>query len=41
MAAITMCSDFGAQENRVCHCFIVSPPICHDVMGPDIMVFIF
>ena len=21
MAAITICSDFGAQENKVCHCF--------------------
>ena len=21
MAAVTICSDFGAQENKVCHCF--------------------
>ena len=21
MAAVTICSDFGAKENRVCHCF--------------------
>ena len=21
MAAVTICSDFGAQENEVCHCF--------------------
>ena len=21
MAAVTTCSDFGAQENQVCHCF--------------------
>ena len=21
MAAVTICSDFGAQENRFCHCF--------------------
>ena len=21
MAAIATCSDFGAQENKVCHCF--------------------
>ena len=30
----------GAQENKVshcCHCF----PICHEVMGPDAMIFIF
>ena len=22
MAAVTICSDFGAQENKVCHCFL-------------------
>ena len=21
MAAVTICSDFGTQENEVCHCF--------------------
>ena len=21
MAAVTVCSDFGIQENKVCHCF--------------------
>ena len=41
MAAVTICSDFGAQENKVCHCFIVSPSICHEVMGPDAMIFVF
>ena len=25
MAAVTNCSDFGAQENKVCHCFHCSP----------------
>ena len=25
MAAVTICSDFGAQENKVCHCFHFSP----------------
>ena len=29
MAAVTICSDFGAQENKVS---IVSPSICHEVM---------
>ena len=24
MAAITICSDFGAQENEICHCFLFS-----------------
>ena len=27
MAAVTICSDFGAQENKVCHCFHCFP-IC-------------
>ena len=25
-APVTICSDFGAQENKVCHCFHCSPP---------------
>ena len=25
MAAVTICSDFGAQENKVCHCFHFFP----------------
>ena len=25
MAAVTICSDFGAQENKVCHCFQFFP----------------
>ena len=25
MAAVTICSDFGAQENKVCHCFLCFP----------------
>ena len=25
MAAITICSDFGAQENKICHCFHCFP----------------
>ena len=34
MAAITICSDFGSPQNKVSHCFIVSPSICCEVMGP-------
>ena len=41
MAAVTVCSDFGVQENKVCHCFhFFSPFICHKVMGPDAMIFV-
>ena len=25
MAAVTICSDFGAQENKLCHCFHCFP----------------
>ena len=32
MAAVTICSDFGAPQNKVSHCFHFSPSICHEVM---------
>ena len=41
MGAVTICSDFGAPQNKVCHCFHFSTSICHEVMGPDAMIFIF
>ena len=39
MAAVTIHRDFGAQENVTVS--IVSPPICHDMMGPDAMILVF
>ena len=30
MAAVTICSDSGAQENKVCHCFHFFPSICRE-----------
>ena len=33
MAAITICSDFRAPQNKVT---TVSPSISHEVMGPDV-----
>ena len=30
LAAVTICSDFGAQENKVCPVSILSPGICHE-----------
>ena len=37
MAAVTICSDFGAQENtKSLTVATVSPFICHEVMGPDL-----
>ena len=38
MAAITIHSDFGAQENKICHCFHFLPLYFHEVMGPDAMI---
>ena len=41
MAAVTFCSDFGAQENKICLCFPFFSSICHEVMGPDAMILVF
>ena len=41
MAAVTICSAFGAQENEVYHCFHFSPSICQEVMGLDAMMLVF
>ena len=41
MATVTIHSDFGAQENKVYHCFYVLPSICHEVMGTDAMILVF
>ena len=38
VAAITVCTDFGAQENKIWHCF---PICCHEVTGPDAMILVF
>ena len=40
-AAVTICSDFGAPQNKVSHCFHCSPSICHGVIGPDAMILVF
>ena len=41
IAAVTVHSDFGAQENKIYHCFHFSPCICHEVMGLDAMILVF
>ena len=41
MTAVTICSDFGAQENKIYHCFHFSPSICHEVMGLDAIILVF
>ena len=40
MASVIICSDFGAQENKSLTVSIASPSMCHEVMGPDVMIFI-
>ena len=41
MAAVTICSDFGAQEDKDCHCFHCFPILYHEEMGPDAMILVF
>ena len=38
--AVSICSDFGAPENKSCHCFHFFP-ICHEVVGPDARILVF
>ena len=40
MAAVTIYSDFGAQENKICHYFHISLIYLHEVMGLDAIIFI-
>ena len=41
MAAVTIHSDFGAQANKVCHCFHFPPSVYHEVMRLDAMILVF
>ena len=41
MAAVTICSDFGAPQNKAVTVSTVSPSICHEVTGPDAMILVF
>jgi len=36
-----MCSDFGAQENKVCQFFHCFPMYLHEVIGLEAMIFFF
>ena len=40
MTAVTICSDFGAQENSLTFS-VVSPSTCHEMMGLDTMILLF
>ena len=47
MATVTICSDFGAQENKICHCFHFLPIClpwsdgtrCHDLIFFSMLSF--
>ena len=46
MASVTICSDFGAQEKKICHCFYFFPFFCREVMELEVtelnvMIFVF
>ena len=41
MAAVTICSDFGAQKIKSDTVSTISPSISHEVMGPDIYIYNF
>ena len=41
MAAVTIYSDFGAPQIKFLSVSIVSPSICHELMGQDAMILVF
>ena len=41
MAAVTTCSDFGAQKAESVTVSTVSPTICQEVMEPDALILVF
>ena len=42
MNAVTICSDFGAEENKVSRCFHCLPTyFCCEVLGLDAMILVF
>ena len=40
MAAVIICNYFAVKKT-VSHCSIVSPSICHELVGPDAMILLF
>ena len=41
MAAVTINSDFEAQEKKICHCSHFSLSICHEMMELEAMILVF
>ena len=40
MAAVTIWSDFRAQEEEICHCFHLFPLNLDEVLGPNAMIVV-
>ena len=40
MAAVIICSDFGAPKIKSLTVAVVSPSICHEMMGQDSMILV-
>ena len=41
MATVTICSDLEPKNIKSLTVSIISPSICHEVMGPDAMILVF
>ena len=41
MAAVTICSDFGAQGNKVCYCFHCFHPLLLLLFSPSVLSIVF
>ena len=41
MAVVTISSDFGAPKIKSVTVSVVSPSICHEMMGLDAMILVF
>ena len=41
MAVVTICSDFRAQEEEICHYFHFPLFYLHEIMGPDAVILVF
>ena len=40
LAVVIIHNDFGAQENKGGHFSIFSASLCHEVLGPDAVIFV-
>ena len=40
MATVTVHSDFGTQENKICLISSFPPFICHEAIGPDAKILV-